>query len=139
MYMKKVILLIAAMQIISGFSLYAQKKEKINDSNSPLHLLQPAYKVPYGELSTGAIKKDLSRILTYLETETPARVIDKNTQKTITDYSKIDENAQLDKGAFRLASYEWGVTYAAMLKAGNNTKDENYFKYVKTPDKRWRC
>ncbi len=130
MYMKKVILLIAAMQITSGFSLYAQKKEKINDSNSPLHLLQPAYKVPYGELSTGAIKKDLSRILSYLETETPARVIDKNTQKTITDYSKIDENAQLDKGAFRLASYEWGVTYAAMLDAGLATGDSRFTDYV---------
>ena len=34
--------------LLTGISIYAQKKkEVINDSNTPLHLLQPAYKVPY--------------------------------------------------------------------------------------------
>ena len=39
--------------LLTGISIYAQKKkEVINDSNTPLHLLQPAYKVPYKELTT---------------------------------------------------------------------------------------
>lgn len=128
--MKKSILLIAIMQTALAFSLSAQKKEKVNDSNAPLHLLQPAYKVPNGELSTGAIKKDLNRILSYLETATPARVVDKNTQKEITDYSKINADAQLERGTFRLASYEWGVTYAAMLDAALATGDSKFSDYV---------
>lgn len=38
--------------LLTGISIYAQKKkEVINDSNTPLHLLQPAYKVPYKELN----------------------------------------------------------------------------------------
>lgn len=30
-------------------------------------------------------------------------------------------DAQLERGAFRLASYEWGVTYSAMLAAAEAT------------------
>lgn len=46
--------------LLTGISIYAQKKkEVINDSNTPLHLLQPAYKVPYKELTTTEIKTDI--------------------------------------------------------------------------------
>ena len=52
--------------LLTGISIYAQKKkEVINDSNTPLHLLQPAYKVPYKELTTTEIKTDIDRILRY--------------------------------------------------------------------------
>lgn len=54
--------------LLIGISIYAQKKkEVINDSNTPLHLLQPAYKVPYKELTTTEIKTDIDRIFRYLE------------------------------------------------------------------------
>lgn len=39
-------------------------------------------------------------------------------------------DAQLERGAFRLASYEWGVTYSAMLAAAEATGDQAYYKYV---------
>ena len=107
-----------------------QKKETVNDMNTPLHLLQPDYKVPYGMLSVDAIKQDMDRVLHYLEGATPARVIDKNTGKEITDYAAMDANAVLDRGSFRLASYEWGVTYAAMLAAAQATGDQAYNTYV---------
>ena len=42
----------------------------------------------------------------------------------------MDTNAQLERGTFRLASYEWGVTYSAMLAAAEATGDEAYKKYV---------
>ena len=128
--MKRLFLLIAVILATSGFSISAQKKEKINDSNVALHLLQPAYKVPYGEISAGAIRKDLNRILSYLEIATPARVVDKNTQKEIIDYGMINANSQLESGTFRLASYEWGVTYAAMLDAALATGDNRFSDYV---------
>ena len=73
--------------LLTGISIYAQKKkEVINDSNTPLHLLQPAYKVPYKELTTTEIKTDIDRILRYLEKNTPTRVVSKKTGKVITDY-----------------------------------------------------
>lgn len=106
------------------------QKEVQNDSNTPLHLLQPAYKVPYGPLAVDAIKQDMDRVLRYLEATTPARVVDKTTGSEITDFSQIDADAQLERGAFRLASYEWGVTYSAMLAAAEATGDEAYTNYV---------
>lgn len=117
--------------LLTGISIYAQKKkEVINDSNTPLHLLQPAYKVPYKELTTTEIKTDIDRILRYLEKNTPTRVVSKKTGKVITDYKNLPADAQLERGAFRLASYEWGVTYSAMMAAAKATGDANYMKYV---------
>lgn len=112
--------------------IYGQKKRVVqNDSNTPLHLLQPDYKVPYGELQVTDVKSDMDRVLRYLERETPMRVVDKESGKVITDYTLLNANSQLERGAFRLASYEWGVTYSAMLAAAEITQDEAYYTYVK--------
>lgn len=118
------------MLLMAGISANAQKKEVVNDSNTPLHLLQPAYKVPYGALSVEDVKNDMDRVLHYLEANTPTRVVNKNNGKVITDYTKINSNSQLERGAFRLASYEWGVTYSAMLDAAEATGDPAYASYA---------
>ena len=117
--MNKLVLNFALLAALSaGLSAHAQKKkEVINDSNTPLHLLQPDYQVGYGIVSAEDIKKDIDRVLRYLESNTPTRVVDKRNGKVITDYANMDTNAQLERGTFRLASYEWGVTYSAMLAA----------------------
>ncbi len=110
---------------------YAQKKTgKVNDSNTPLHLMQPDYKTPYGELTPQEIKSEMDRVLHYLEHNTPAKVVDSKTGKVITDYPNMNADAQLERGTFRLASYEWGVTYSAMMAAAEATKDSAYLKYV---------
>jgi rhamnogalacturonyl hydrolase YesR len=110
---------------------YAQKKkEAVNDSNTPLHLLQPDYNVPYGTLTVDEVKADMDRILRYLESSTPTRVVDKNSGRQVTDYTKINSDSQLERGTFRLASYEWGVTYSAMLAAAKATGDRAYYNYV---------
>ena len=95
-----------------------------------MHLLQPAYNTPYGPLTTEEIKEDLDRVLHYLEKSTPTRVVSKTTGEEITDYAAITTDAQLERGAYRLASYEWGVTYSAMLTAAEATGDEAYYNYV---------
>lgn len=107
-----------------------KKKEKINDFNTPLHLISPDYKIPYGELNESDIKQSLDKILNHLEKNTPAKVINKKTNKEITDYSHIDKNSQLQEGAFRLTSYEWGVTYSGMLEVASVTGDNKYYSYV---------
>lgn len=116
--------------LISGVISAQKKEDKINDSTTPLHLLAPDYKVPYGMISKDEVKKSLDRVLSYLEASTPTNVIDKNTKKVITDYSKMDSNSELEKGAFRLASYEWGVTYSGMLEMAAASGDKRYFDYV---------
>ena len=67
----------------------AQKQQVANDSNTPLHLLQPDYKVPYGVQTAEEVKRDMDRVLRYLEQQTPARLVDKKTGKAVTDYSRF--------------------------------------------------
>ena len=107
-----------------------EKKEEINDSNTPLHLLQPDYQNPYGVPSVESIKENMDRVLHYLVDCTPTRVVNKNTGEEITDFTQIDADAQLERGTFRLASYEWGVTYSAMIAAAEATGDQAYMDYV---------
>jgi rhamnogalacturonyl hydrolase YesR/lysophospholipase L1-like esterase len=110
---------------------YAQKKQtKQTDADVPLHLMQPEYPIPYGIPDQKEIKNDLDKILGYLETTTPAQIVDAKTEKAIIDTSEFDQNTALKKGDFRITSYEWGVTYAAMLSAAEITNDKRYEKYV---------
>ena len=101
-----------------------------NDFNTPLHLLKPAYKIPYGVPSEESIKQILDRMWIYLDKETPATVMDRTNNKEISDYSKIDQNSILQRGAFRLASYEWGVAYGGMTLAGDITGDQKFSDYT---------
>ena len=106
------------------------KTNKVNDVNTPLHLMEPEYNVPYDIPVAGAIKKDIDRILTYLEDATPIMLIHDETGKEIKDITAIDQHTGLKRGDFRLASYEWGVTYSAMLAAAEATGDKRYENYV---------
>lgn len=78
-----------------------QQAGEVNDSNTPLHLLKPDYKVPYGELTADEVKADLDRVFNYCE-----------------------------QGSFRVGSYEWGITYQALLAATDATGDRRYEEYV---------
>ncbi|WP_018628973.1 glycoside hydrolase family 88/105 protein [Niabella aurantiaca] len=108
----------------------AQTAPLANDSNTPLHLLAPDYRIPYKEWNTGEIRERLGRILAYLNKTTPARVLDGRSRKEITDHAKIDRYAQVERGSFRLTSYEWGVTYSGMMAAADATGDPGYLEYV---------
>ncbi|MFN8346124.1 MAG: glycoside hydrolase family 88 protein [Spirosomataceae bacterium] len=101
-----------------------------NDSNTPLHLLQPDYPVPYGLVKADDVKKVLERIHGYLNNVTPTAFVNAKTGEVLTDLAKIDENTALQKGDYRLVSYEWGVTYGGMLLASQVTGDNRYKEYT---------
>jgi rhamnogalacturonyl hydrolase YesR len=128
----EMIVMPAVVALLGTMTLSAQTKNagEINDFNTPLHLLQPDYPVPYGTVTEEGIKQALDRVFTFLDEATPARVIDRETKEEISDYRRIGANAQLQQGAFRLASYEWGVTYSGMLEVARATGDKRYFQYV---------
>lgn len=104
--------------------------QKANDTNTPLHALQPDYKVPYGKTTTADVKQVLDRILAYLDSTTPPELINKKTGEAIKDFQKPDKDAIIKPGDFRLNSYEWGVVYGAMLQAGINIEDPRYTEYT---------
>lgn len=129
--MKKVIFLFALPFFLSFISAYSQRRESpINDSRVPLHLMKPDYSIPYGELTAGQVKDKTDQILKYLQSSTYASIEDGLTHKEIRDYTNIGSGSQIVRGDFRIASYEWGVTYSGMLKAAETTGDSAYSRYV---------
>ena len=72
----------AGLLAISALDGFAQRNEtKANDSNTPLHLLQPDYPVPYGIVKKENIVNDLNRIYSYLNAVTPTAFVDSKTGK----------------------------------------------------------
>lgn len=84
--MKNIIKLTIVLLALPGISNFAFS-QKINDSTTPLHLLQPDYATPYGKPDANEIKMVLNRVYNYLDQATPMQLIDKNSKKVITDYS----------------------------------------------------
>jgi unsaturated rhamnogalacturonyl hydrolase len=100
-------------------------------NDAALHAAKPAYTVPYEPMPKEEIKKVLDKVFNYLDAVTPAQMINKKTNEPVTDITKIDTNTVLQQGDFRITSYEWGVTYSAMLWAGAITGDKKYTNYAK--------
>lgn len=109
----------------------AETPAVLTDTNTPLHLLEPDYPVPYGFPEQKEVKAVIDRVYDYLAASTPARILDKKDGTALSDFSKVDNNSVLDQGDFRLLSYEWGVTYSSMLLAGEVTGDDRYTNYTK--------
>lgn len=104
--------------------------QQVNDSNTPLHLMKPVYRMGYGISKPEEVKQVMDRVLNYIANVTPATLEDKLTGNAVTDMKRIDEQTQLRRGDFRLTSYEWGVTYSAVLAAYQATGDEAYRRYA---------
>jgi rhamnogalacturonyl hydrolase YesR len=92
--------------------------------------MKPANHQRYGIPTVEEVKQTMDRVLKYIDSETPAVLIDKNTGKEVMRPQDINADTQLKQGGFRLTSYEWGVTYSAMLAAYEATGDEAYRQYV---------
>ena len=100
------------------------------DATTPLHLLKPDYPVPYGIPKREDVTAVIARVHGYLNGVTPASFANEKTGELFTDATKIDQDTILQRGDFRIVSYEWGVTYAGMLLASEATGDPRYREYV---------
>lgn len=103
--------------------------QQVNDSNTPLHLMQPQYKSSYGVSTPQQVKEKMDLVFHYLDQTTPCVLENKLNGKEVT-VKQIDENTRLRPGNYRLTSYEWGVTYSAMQAAADATGDERYRRYA---------
>ena len=103
-------------------------------ANTPLHLYcNPITPRPMANRLLRILRpKPYNRIHGYLNEVTPPQYIHSKTGEIITDFSKIDTNTMLKKGDFRIVSYEWGVTYAAMILASEATGDSRFKEYADT-------
>src|SRR5678809_209724 len=99
-------------------------------ATTPLHLLKPDYPIPYGIPKQEEVTAVLNRVFGYLDGVTPPGFQNEKTGELFTDATKIDQNTILQRGDFRIVSYEWGVAYAGMLLASEATGDARYREYV---------
>lgn len=111
---KRLNLMMVDLTKVKGWTPSAQG-QKMTDANTPLHFMQPDYKIPYTLPTAENIKTSLDRVLNYVDANTPIGM------------RTPDE---LVRGAFRLTSYEWGVTYSGMLKVAQITGDKAYMEYA---------
>lgn len=104
-------ILLASGFLLAVASLYAQPK--VTDLNTPLHLMRPDYKVPYGVPSKDDVRAVVDRV-----------------------YKCVDEGTRIGKNApkqiFRITGYEWGVTYSGMIALGNVCDDGKFADYVRS-------
>ncbi len=112
--------------LLSVASVNAQK----TDATAPLHMLQPDYPTPYGVPQKDSINKVLNRVYQFLDANTASKIVNATTKAEITNYKKGNEDITFAPGAFRLTSYEWGVTYAGMLLATKATGNPQYADYT---------
>ncbi|MBQ3771027.1 MAG: glycoside hydrolase family 88 protein [Bacteroidaceae bacterium] len=126
--MNKKLIAVACVAQLACANIAAQNAEPVNDMTTPLHLLKPNYRVTYGELEAKDVKATLDRIFAYIDAQTPARLVKDG--KEIGKVKKLPEGAALDRGAFRIGSYEWGITYQALIDASAITGDAKYKNYV---------
>jgi unsaturated rhamnogalacturonyl hydrolase len=109
----------------------AQPGPPKNDVTAPLHALKVDYPVPYNAMSREDVIKTIDKVFNYLDKTTPAELINKANGSPVSNASQIDTNTIIKPGDFRLYSYEWGVTYSALLLAAETTGDKKYSDYVK--------
>jgi len=124
--------LLAVMSLPLPFS-FSQAPVSRPGSGSPVvnpGRIQPSYPVPYGKIGVEEITKVLDRIRVYLDSVTPARLVNRQNGQEIKDLSKPGNDAVIERGSFELISYEWGVTYAGMLLAGEATGNSRFTDYA---------
>jgi len=129
--MSRPLLLSAILIFLNSLPFQAQTAvQKVTDTNTALHALQPEYAIPYGPPDEESIMRTLNHILSYLDSSTPATVINNRTKSEISDLKNLTGDAVFKPGVFRLISYEWGVTYGAMLLAGDATGENKFVEYT---------
>ena len=106
------------------FAMNAQK-------DASLHQSQPGYPIRYRAMPKEEIKSFVDKVFDYIEAVTPAQMIDKQTRSPVNDISKADGNTVMEQGDFSITSYEWGVTYSALLSASKIFEENKYADYVK--------
>ena len=92
----------------------------------------PDYPVPYGVPEAAEIERVLKSVGAFIDRNCPIRWVDLETGQPMAPGSREVANPGLEYGLFSLISYEWGVTYAAILRAAEVTEDPFYREYVRS-------
>ena len=87
----------------------------------------PAYSVPYEYPTVKGIMDVLHRVRTYYKSTSAQKIMDSRTGEEITDFSKLNKNAQISDGFSSEWSYTHGVVLSAFDYIDNVTGDPAFF------------
>ena len=87
----------------------------------------PVYPVPYEFPNTDSIHDVLNRVRQYYESTSQQKIINKETGKEITDFSKPDKNARVPTGFSSEWTYTHGVVLSAFSYIYDITGDKRFF------------
>src|SRR6188768_153024 len=92
--------------------------------------LKVDYPTPYDPATEDAIRKTLELVRAYVDEAAPVRVIDGDTGAPVTDLTRLPAKVALARTDLQILTYEWGVTYAGMLRTAQVTSDRRYGHYT---------
>jgi rhamnogalacturonyl hydrolase YesR len=105
----------------------ARSRATVDPSIDGATRLVPDYPMPYGATTEASVKTVMDRVLGYIERETPVGLVDADGRDVAVGAARPDSRF---RPGFKLTSYEWGVTYAGALLAGEVTSDPRYTRYA---------
>lgn len=111
-------------------SLHAQRRGEDAAPGQGLWRSTPHYPIPYGVPEAADVQEKLNRVARYIDRNCPIRWIDLDTEQSIEPGDPNTENPGLEYGLFSPFSYQWGVTYAGMLRVSEVTEDPVFHEYV---------
>ncbi len=79
--------------------------------------LKVDYPTPYELASEDSIRGILERVHAYVDQAAPVAVLDAATGEAVTDLNRLPAEVSLARTDFQILTYEWGVTYAGMLRS----------------------
>jgi len=92
--------------------------------------LKVDYPTPYEPATVEQIRATLERVHAYVDQAAPVQVIDGETGAPVTDLTKLPATVALARTDMQILTYEWGVTYAGMLRSAQLTGDKRYSDYT---------
>lgn len=127
----KILFVLGAVALLgNAVTTKAQYAPAGSDVTTPLHLLKPDYPLPYEAPAQQQVMQVVNRVFTYLDAATPFELYHKKTGAKVVSTDVADSNFVLKTGDFRLTSYEWGVTYSAMLRLADATGENHFAEYT---------
>ncbi|HET9865505.1 MAG TPA: glycoside hydrolase family 88 protein [Steroidobacteraceae bacterium] len=93
--------------------------------------LKVDYPTRYEPATVDEIRAVLARVLGYVDEAAPLRVVNGATGEPVADLDALPAEVALARTDLQILTYEWGVTYAGMLRVAEVTQDARYREYAR--------
>jgi rhamnogalacturonyl hydrolase YesR len=92
--------------------------------------LKVEYPTPYELATVDDIRQTLERVHAFAAEAAPVQVIDGDTGAPVESLAHLPPKVALARTDMQILTYEWGVTYAGMLRSAQATGDRRYSDYT---------